>query len=169
MLGDFSHLDFPPFKKEPLKTEQQEYFSWRTARSHNASFSSQGRRRPGPSPSAGGCSPDPARHTYPLVLWVTKSPACQAQHKCLLQQSPLPHAASAATASRDGVQSAIHQTFSSGTGRACGFTDESDGNKDPLRNSQSKTGGRDRNQDLQCPRGGRRHHGGPQKHHHHGA
>lgn len=101
----FSHLDFSSIKKEQFKTEeQQEYFSWRAASTHNASFSSQGRRRLGCSLSAGVCSPEPAWHTYPLVLWSTKLPACQAQHKCLLHHSPLPHALSAATASEALLQ-----------------------------------------------------------------
>lgn len=86
---DFHIWTFLSLKKEQFQTEeQQEYFSWSAASAHNASFSSQGRRRLGPGSSAGVCSSEPARYTYPLVLWSTKPPACQAQHKCLLHHSP---------------------------------------------------------------------------------
>lgn len=81
----FSSLDFSSLKREQFKIEeQQEYFPWSSASAHNASFSSQGRSHLGPSPWVGVWSMEPAQHIYPLVLWSTKPPVCQAQHKCLL-------------------------------------------------------------------------------------
>lgn len=70
-----SLLDFSSLKREQFKIEeQQEYFPWSAASAHNASFSSQARRRWGPSPLAGVRSPEAAGHTHPLVPRSTKPP-----------------------------------------------------------------------------------------------
>lgn len=102
----FSLLDFPSLKREQFKIEeQQEYFPWSAARAHNASFSSQGRRRLGPSPSAGVCSTEPGRPTY--------FPTCALEHKTPWQPSPtqmppspqpLPCVVSTASASEGPLQ-----------------------------------------------------------------